>query len=153
MVLKPHIKYVVYVRVWYDTDSYAVYVTDGVETDSSPPQLSRAMKVTDLQSASGHKDIDFQTSASSVTVSWRGVFIDAQASLQRYIVSVSKSLGRRDVGEKEVTSTVTQTTLDGLSLDMNDVYYSTVVAYNQAGLFKSAYSDGFKVSMLHVLHN
>ena len=153
MVLKPHIKYVVYVRVWYDADSYAVYVTDGVETDSSPPQLSRAVKVTELQSASGHKDIDFQTSASSVTVSWRGVFIDAQASLQCYIVSVSKSLGGRDVVEKEVTSTVTQTTLNGLSLDTDDVYYSTVVAYNKASLFKSAYSDGFKVSMLHVLHN
>ena len=152
MVLKPHIKYVVYVRVWYDANSYAVYVTDGVETDSSPPQLSWALKVTELRSASGHKDIDFQTSASTVTVSWRGVFRDAQASIQRYIVSVSKSLGGRDVAEKELTSTVTQTTLDGLSLDMDDVYYSTVVAYNEAGLFKAAYSDGFKVSMLHVLH-
>ena len=151
--MKPHINYVVYVRVWYDANSYAVYVTDGVETDSSPPQLSRALKVTELQSASGHKDIDFQTSASSVTVSWRGVFRDSQVSIQRYIVSVSKSLGGRDVAEKDVTSTVTQTTLDGLSLDMDDVYYSTVVAYNKAGLFKSAYSDGFKVNMLHVLHN
>ena len=151
--MKPHIKYVVYVRVWYDADSYAIYVTDGVETDSSPPQLSQALKVTELQTASGHKDIDFQTSASSVTVSWRGVFRDSQVSIQRYVVSVSKSLGGRDIAEKEVTSTVTQMTLDGLSLDMDDVYYSTVVAYNQAGLFKSAYSDGFKVSMLHVLHN
>ena len=147
-----HLKYVVYVRAWYDANSYAVYKTDGVEMDSSPPELSRAIKVTELQSPSGNKDIDFQTSTSNVTVSWRGVFRDSQAAIQRYVASVSKNLGGRDVAEKQLTSSVTQITLDGLSLDMNDIYYSTVVAYNEAGLLKSAYSDGFKVRRILVLH-
>ena len=145
MVLVFRLKYVVYVRAWYDANSHAVFVTDGVEMDSSPPQLSRAAKVKELQSPSGNKDVDFQTSTSNVTVSWNRVFRDPQAAIQRYVASVSKTLGGRDVAEKQLTSSVTQTTLDGLSLDMNDIYYSTVVAYNEAGLFKLAYSDGFKV--------
>ena len=145
VVLVPHLQYVVYVRAWYDANTYAIYTTDGLETDSSSPELSRAAKVTELQSATAHKDVDFQTSSSSVTVSWRGVFRDSQASIQRYMVSVSKTLGGRDTAEKELTLSATLTTLGGLSLDTNDVYYSTVVAYNEAGLFRAAYSDGFKV--------
>ena len=109
-----------------------MYKTEGVEMDCSPPELSRAIKVTELQSPSGNKDVDFQTSTSNVTVSWRGVFQDSQAAIQRYVVSVSKKLGGLDVAEKQLTSSVTQITLNGPSLDMNAIYYSTVVAYNEA---------------------
>ena len=134
-----------YVRAWYDHEHYAVYETDGVVTDSSTPDLSRASKVMELWNATSHSDVDFFTSTSQLTLSWRGVFRDSQATIKHYVASVSKTLGGRDVAEKQLTSSETQTTLTGLKLDTSDVYYSTVVAHNEAGLFSSAYSDGFKV--------
>ena len=146
VTLQTHRKYLVYVRAWYDADSYAVYVTDGVKTDSTPPSLSRSYKVAELQSDTSTSDVDFRRSTSNVTVTWRNVFRDTNAAIERYAVSVSKTLGGRDVTEKQVTSSVTKTTLTGLTLETRDVYYSTVVAYNEAGLFRSAYSDGFRVS-------
>ena len=146
VTLQTHRKYLVYVRAWYDADSYAVYVTDGVKTDSTPPNLSRSYKVAELQSDASTSDVDFRTSTSNVTVTWRNVFRDTNAAIERYAVSVSKKLGGRDVTEKQVTSSVTKTTLTGLMLDTRDVYYCTVVAYNEAGLFRAAYSDGFSVS-------
>ena len=149
VVLKSHAKYVMYVRAWYDAVSYAVYVTDGAMTDSSPPELSRAAKVTEWRNATSNSDVDFITSTSNVTLSWRGVFRDSQAAIQRYAASVSKNFGGRGVAEKQLTSSVSQTTFDNLTLDANDVYYCTVVSYNEAGLFRSAYSDGFKVTKHH----
>ena len=146
MILEPRVKYVMYVRAWYDADTYAMYVTDGLETDSSPPSLSRAMRVTDLPSNTSKHDVDFVTSTSAVSVSWRDVFRDTQAAIQRYVISVSKSLGGSDMSVVQLTSAVTQTTFDGLTLDANDVYYVTVSAFNDAGLVRAAYSDGFKVS-------
>ena len=135
-----------YVRAWYDADTYAMYMTDGLETDSSPPSLSRAMRVIDLASNTSRRDVDFVTSTSAVSVSWRDVFRDTQAAIQRYVVSVSKSLGGSDMSVIQLTSAVTQTTFDRLTLDANDVYYVTVSAFNDAGLVRAAYSDGFKVS-------
>ena len=145
VILESHTNYMVYVRVWYGANSYAVYVTNGVETDSSPPELSRASKVTDLRSSTSISDVDFITSKTNVTLSWSGVFRDSNANIQRYVVSVSKHIGGRDVAEKQVAPTVTQTSLSRLNLDATNTYYGTVVAYNEAGLFRSAYSDGFKV--------
>ena len=153
MVLESHTKYVVYVRAWYDAVSYAVYVTDGVMTDSSPPELSRAAKVTELQSATSKADVDFITSTSNVTVTWTGVFRDSQVAIRRYDASISKTLGGRDVDEKQLTSSVTKMTFDMLTLDANDVYYCAVVSYNEAGLFSAAYSDGFKVTYARLLYS
>lgn len=141
-----------YVRAWYDDASYAVYATDGVKTDSLPPEVSRAAKVTELQSVTSSSDVDFLTSTSSVTISWYGVFHDSHAAIKRYVASISKNIGGRDLAEKQLAYSVTLTTFDGLSLDSNDVYYSTVVAYNEAGLSAAAYSDGFKVNK-HYINN
>jgi len=139
-----------YVRAWYDANSYAVYMTDGVQTDSSPPELSRASKVTEQRSFTSSSDVDFTTSKTNVTLSWSGVFRDSHAAIRRYVAAISRHLGGRDVAEKQLASTVTQTVLSGLTLDVSCMYYSTVVAYNDAGLFRSAYSDGFKVIMILV---
>ena len=147
-ILEPHKRYKVYVRVWYDANSYAVYTTDGVQTDKTPPELSRANKVTELRSDTTHGDVDFITSTSNVTLSWKDVFRDSHAGLARYVASVSKTLGGRDLAEDTLTSNVTQTCLRGLTMDSSDKYFSTVVAFNEAGLFKAAYSDGFKVCLL-----
>ena len=37
-------------------------------------------------------------------------------------------------------------------MDSSDKYFSTVVAFNDAGLFKAAYSDGFKVCLLNAIN-
>ena len=135
-------------RVWYDANSYAVYTTDGVQIDKTPPELSRANKVTELRSGITRGDVDFITSTSNVTLSWQGVFRDSHAGLARYVASVSKTLGGRDLAEETLTSNVTQTCLHGLMMDSSDMYFSTVVAFNEAGLFRAAYSDGSKVCFL-----
>jgi len=150
VILESHTNYMLYVRAWYDANSYAVYMTDGVQTDSSPPELSRASKVTEQRSFTSSSDVDFTTSKTNVTLSWSGVFRDSHAAIRRYVAAISRHLGGRDVAEKQLASTVTQTVLSGLTLDVSCMYYSTVVAYNDAGLFRSAYSDGFKVIMILV---
>ena len=135
-------------RVWYDANSYAVYTTDGVQTDKTPPELSRANKVTELRSSTTRGDVDFITSTSNVTLSWRDVFRDSHAGLARYVASISKTLGGRDLAEETLTSNVTEACLRGLTMDSSDMYFSTVVAFNEAGLSRAAYSDGFKVCFL-----
>ena len=77
-------------------------------------------------------------------MSWDGVFRDSQSDIIRYIAYVSKNLRFRYVAEKE--SLIVKTTLEGLTLDMDERHYSIVTAYNEAGLFRSAYSDGFAVT-------
>lgn len=149
-IIESHKRYIVYVRAWYDAKSYAVYQTDGVQTDKTPPELSRAKKVTELLSDTSRGDVDFITSTSNVTMSWQGVFRDSHAGIARYVTSISKNLGGRDIAEVQLTSSVTQTTMYGLKLDTSDIYFSTVVAVNEAGLSRSAYSDGFKVIKAHV---
>ena len=139
-------------RVWYDAISYAVYTTDGVQTDKTPPELSRAKKVTELRNGTTRGDVDFITSTSNVTLSWQGVFRDSHAGLSHYVVSVSKTLGGRDLAEETLMSNVTQTCLRGLTMDSSDMYFSTVIAFNEAGLFRAAYSDGFKVCFLDAIN-
>ena len=143
VILAPHTTYVWYLRVWYDFVSYAEYVTDGTKSDSTPPELSSTVRVTDLQSALSTSDTDFIPSTTRVTLAWDGVFRDSQSDVIRYVAYVSKNLRIRYVAEKE--SLIAKTTLEGLTLDNTDRHYSIVVAYNEAGLFRSAYSDGFTV--------
>ena len=144
--LESHVKYIVYVRAWYDADSYAMFASNGLNTDPSPPELSRATKVLDLGSAASTVDADFLTTTSNVTFSWKGVFRDAQSAIKRYVVSISKTPGGLGVAKKHVTSVATQTTIGGLDMSPDDVYYGTVDAYNMANMLRTAYTDGFKVS-------
>ena len=152
-ILESHKRYNVYVRARYDAKSYAVFQTDVVQTDKTPPDLSRASKVTELLSGTSHGDVDFITSTSNVTMSWQGVFRDSHAGIARYVAPISKNLGGRDIAEVQLTSSVTQTKMYGLKLDTSDMYFSTVVAVNEAGLSRSAYSDGFKVMKAHVFRD
>ena len=145
LVLESHVEYVVYVRAWYDADSYAIFASTGLDTDPSPPELSRATKVLDLRSAASTVDTDFLTTTSNVTFSWKGVFRDGQSAIKRYVVSISKTPGGLDVAKKHVTSVATQTTIGGLDMSPNDMYYGIVNAYNMANLLRTAYTDGFKV--------
>ena len=103
-----------YVRVWYDANSYAVYTTDGVQTDKTPPELSRANKVTELRSGTTRGDVDFIMSTSNVTLSWQGVFRDSHAGLARYVASVSKTLGGRGNVDVERHTDLFTWTYDGL---------------------------------------
>ena len=119
-------------------------------TDKTPHELPRANKMTELLSGSSRGDVDFITSTSNVTMSWQGVFRDFHAGIARYVASISKNLGGRYIAEVQLTSSVTQTSVYGLKLDTSDMYFSTVVAVNETGLSRSAYSDGFKVIKVHV---
>ena len=146
LVLESHVEYIVYVRAWYDDDSYAIFASNGINTDSSPPELSRATKVLDIRSATSTVDTDFLTSTSNVTFSWKGVFRDAQSAIKRYVVSISKTFGGHNMVEKRVTSSETQTTIAGLDMSTDNIYYGTVDAYNEVNLIRTAYTDGFRVS-------
>ena len=40
LTLKPHVTYNFHVKVWYDDTNFAIYISDGVQTDATAPELS-----------------------------------------------------------------------------------------------------------------
>ncbi|XP_002736788.1 uncharacterized protein LOC100378079, partial [Saccoglossus kowalevskii] len=145
--LEPNVIYVFYVKAWYNSDTYAIFQSDGMESDSTPPAVSTSRKVKDVVDLNNILDIDFTTSTNSVGVSWRNVFIDV-GGIAHFSVSLSTYIGGEDVSSfnsNTVTNSVFEVQLTSLSLLEGVKYYSNVRAINNAGLYITASSDGFIV--------
>ncbi|KAI0220739.1 hypothetical protein LSAT2_027792 [Lamellibrachia satsuma] len=136
--------YVFYVRAWYNNATYAIYRSDGVRVDATPPEVSRSVRVKEV--TGGNSDVDFIESGSSLTVSWEGVFNDVQsAGTLEYVVRLGTTSGSGDVATEKVDGSLTQHTFSGLILREGETFFSSVTAVNGAGLVAAAYSDGVKV--------
>ena len=93
-----------------------------------------------------NKDIDFTTETSYLIATWNGVFRDAQTGIDRFIVKLGSRWGSSDIVMKEFSGETDKVNITNLSLEAGKQYYTTVEAFNQAGLHSVAHSNGFMVS-------
>ena len=76
-------------RAWYDDTRYAVFTSDGVQTDAVAPEASSSRKVQE-SSAAGSVDVDYLDVDDDLVVSWTNVFRDAQADIKLYHVFLGR---------------------------------------------------------------
>ena len=90
LTLQPNINYVFHIRAWYDDERFAIFTSDGIKTDSLPPELSSSRKVKEMSSVSAPADTDFLSSTDDLTLSWLHVFRDAHADIKEFHISIGR---------------------------------------------------------------
>ncbi|XP_022088109.1 uncharacterized protein LOC110977889 isoform X2 [Acanthaster planci] len=141
-------RYYFFVRAWYDADTFAVFRSDGITPDVTPPKVSMTsrFKVKDLTRPDSSRDADYLTNPSIVYIAWEGAFLDD--AMSHYEVSLSTYPGGGDVcyfSNHSVPASEFTTSLANLNLHSGLRYYANVRAFNKAGLHTLRSSDGFVV--------
>ncbi|XP_046345841.2 uncharacterized protein LOC124126446 [Haliotis rufescens] len=142
-VLTSGLSYSVFVRAWYDDNTYSIFKSDGVLVDNNGPtttdKIGNAVK--EHREIKDSKDIDYQSSNTSICISWANKFLQGQSGHLKYRLFISTSPGGHSIhGSTDVTET--RYTAAELILEPNTVYFSNVMVYNKAGLVSWSHSDG-----------
>lgn len=97
------VSYVFYVRVWYASDTYSVFQSDGITVDSRPPSIKSGWRVKEVMSTKGpFYDIDYTQSTSQILLHWDGVFTTGMHStIDKWRLCIGSTVG----GEPKVYST------------------------------------------------
>ncbi|XP_070573776.1 uncharacterized protein [Ptychodera flava] len=93
--LNSNLEYVFYVKAWYDDMRYAIFTSDGIKPDNTPPAISTSRKVKDVLDLEKLVDIDFSTSQTYIGISWRNVFSDRDSDIREFSVSIGTHVGGR----------------------------------------------------------
>ncbi|KAI8477563.1 hypothetical protein Bbelb_447040, partial [Branchiostoma belcheri] len=116
-LLQPEIKYMFHVRAWYASHEYLDFHSNGIQTDCTPPAVSKSKK--------------------EVGVAYFLVSLSTFPGGEEDIVPFSLF---------NLSSTTGEILLQGLTLEPNVKYYSNVRAFNHAGMHTTVSSDGVLVS-------
>ncbi|CAH1250571.1 Hypp8876 [Branchiostoma lanceolatum] len=151
--LEPGVTYVFYVRAWYTDSIYRDFQTNGVRADQTPPKRSSSRKIKDLTSTNKEHDVEYMAQTDSLGASWEYVFLDGinggnDYHLERFELALGTYPGGEDVkrfADNVVAGTATSHTFTGLSLQSGKTYYTSVRAFNYAGLHSTFHSDGVMV--------
>eukprot|EP00058_Branchiostoma_floridae_P022359 XP_002607849.1 hypothetical protein BRAFLDRAFT_117284 [Branchiostoma floridae] len=151
--LEPGVTYVFYVRAWYTDNIYREFQSNGVRADQTPPKRSGSRKIKDLTSTSEQHDVEYMAQTDSLSAGWEYVFLDAINSgndyhLEHFELALGTYPGGEDVkrfADNVVSGTATSHTFTGLSLQSGKTYYTSVRAYNHAGLHSTFHTDGVMV--------
>ncbi|XP_019617771.1 PREDICTED: uncharacterized protein LOC109465072 [Branchiostoma belcheri] len=149
-LLQPEIKYMFHVRAWYASHEYLDFHSNGIQTDCTPPAVSKSKKVNDLSDVGQVVDVDFINNTSHLGVGWRNVFMDQEVGVAYFLVSLSTFPGGEDIvpfSLFNLSSTTGEILLQGLTLEPNVKYYSNVRAFNHAGMHTTVSSDGVLVDI------
>lgn len=112
--------------------------SDGVMVGGAP-------LITGAPSDGGGADIAFQSSTTSLSANWAGVFSDAQSGISGYEWSIGTSAGAVNVQNFTSIGLATSATRTGLSLTSGLTYFVTVRATNGVGLITTASTNGVTV--------
>ncbi|XP_053400999.1 uncharacterized protein LOC128557566 [Mercenaria mercenaria] len=146
-VLEEHKNYSVFVRVWYNSYTYAIFKSAGVTIFHTPP-VSIVIKGKSVKEAikGNTRDIDFITRNTQVEADWSGKF---GGEISRYHLYISTHPGGHDLHtmSKDLLPIVTNFSITGLQYEENTKYYTVVQAFNLAGLHTTEVSDGFMLDL------
>ncbi|XP_053398434.1 uncharacterized protein LOC128556766 [Mercenaria mercenaria] len=147
MVLEEHKTYSVFVRAWYNSDTFAIFKSVGVTIFHTPP-LSIVIKGKTVKEVikGSTKDVDFITRNMQVGADWSGKF---GGEISRYHLYISTHPGGHDLHtvSKNLHPPVTSFNITGLKYEENTKYYTVVQAFNLAGLHTTEVSDGFMLDL------
>ncbi|OWF42246.1 Hemicentin-1 [Mizuhopecten yessoensis] len=136
--------YIIYVRAWYDTNTYRIVSSQSLLIDRTPPKISRGFHIKD-STDDCLTDSEFITEIRAVTGCWRNGFSDSQIGILHYLTSLGTSPGASDTSPVLNVEKVTNFTWTGLELHPGSRYYITVTAVNTQNLSSTYSSDGFVV--------
>ncbi|XP_067670383.1 uncharacterized protein [Haliotis asinina] len=136
-------EYIIYVKAWYDFSKFAVFQSDSILVDHTPPTVQRAKSPLDSD-ASCKMDMDFFDSSQTIVACWEGVFNDAQTSLKGFEMWLGTSPEGDDIIKPKSMGKNTSYTISSL-LESGTKYFVSIRATNLAGLQTTAVSDGFVV--------
>ncbi|XP_076085327.1 uncharacterized protein LOC143056126 [Mytilus galloprovincialis] len=152
-VLENAMLYSVFVKVWYSTNVYAVFKTNGIYVMTKAPVLAtvRGTMVTEKVQGTKVKDDDYIRIGRPITFSWKEKFMNAEATIENYRLYLSSFPGGYDIRtiHKNLPGTATGYNMSRITLVPGIKYYSNVIAYNYAGAHTTSTSDGFIVD--HVI--
>ncbi|XP_067680773.1 uncharacterized protein [Haliotis asinina] len=146
--LTPGLTYSVFVRAWYDQNTYSIYKSDGILIDITAPRITSVQGVAlkEHMEPGDRKDIDYQRHVDRIYLSWKNVLMDSQTGLLKYRAYTSTSPGGYSIHSSS-DMTATNCTVSGLSLESGTTYYSNILAYNKAGLVAWVFSDGVQIDV------
>ncbi|XP_052082402.1 uncharacterized protein LOC127720030 [Mytilus californianus] len=136
-------------KIYYTTvtacntaDLCSSVTSDGFIIDNSPPNIGK------VKDGADYIDINYQSLRSYVAATWRG-FNDPQSGLNKYSIRVGSLMGGDDIISKSELPLTDIAVFSNTSITdeipTNIRIYITVRAYNKAGLYSEATSNGFLV--------
>ncbi|MEI8374410.1 MAG: hypothetical protein WCJ35_16420 [Planctomycetota bacterium] len=108
-------------------------------TDTTAPA------VTGLPNDGTGADITYQTSTTTISANWAGVFADPESGISRYDWAIGTTSGGTDAQGYTSVGTATSATNNGVFLTLGTKYYVSVRSTNGAGLQSTATSNGVTV--------
>ena len=120
-------------RVGYVSD---VVSSDGFQMDFTNP-------------TAGNVAIDnpFQSNINALSFSWDG-FKDGQSGMDRYDIMIGTEAGKNDISPRVSTNSLTNVTIDGLSLENNGKYYGTIFGIDSVGNESSSSSESITIDLI-----
>ncbi|XP_052082956.1 uncharacterized protein LOC127720416 [Mytilus californianus] len=134
------IRYFTTVTACNTADLCTSSTSDGVVIDNSPPNSGK------VKDGADYKDINYQSLKYYVAATWQG-FNDPQSGLDKYSVRIGTNAGGNDiVSDRDVPLTdIIVFPNTSTEIPTETRIYITVRAYNKAGLYSEATSNGFLV--------
>jgi hypothetical protein len=112
--------------------------------DTTPPTI------TGVPNDGVAADIAFQTSTTTLSANWAGVFADKESTVTNYEWKVGTTPGGSELFDFTPTGLMTNATASSLTLTAGQVYYVTVRATNGVGQEVTATSNGVIVYPLSI---
>ncbi|XP_052095905.1 uncharacterized protein LOC127731087 [Mytilus californianus] len=149
--LKETVAYSVFVRVWYDKYTFAIFKSQGITV------LSKQVPVNDLQGAAvvekvpgfWKNDVDFIKAGTLFMVSWENVFLSIPNSVEQFNLYLSSFSGGSDLHTVDVNipSSAFAFNISRLMMKPGVRYYNNIVVSTLSGLKTTVSSDGITVDM------
>ncbi|CAC5386461.1 unnamed protein product [Mytilus coruscus] len=148
-LLRNTLVYSVFIKVWYSSNIYAVFKTNGIYVMTQAPVLAtvRGTAVTEKVQGTTAKDDDYMRIGRPITYTWKNKFLDAEATIEKYRLYLSSFPGGYDILTipEVIAGSATGYNMSRINLIPGVRYYSNVIAYNYAGVHTTSTSDGFIV--------
>ncbi|VDI63397.1 Hypothetical predicted protein, partial [Mytilus galloprovincialis] len=143
------VSYSMFVRVWYDENTFADFKTDGILAMSTPLPRRKIKGSAVVEQIPGHwkKDIDYIKPGAPFTIRWTNVFKDDSKIIDKFKVYLSTYPGGHDIHEVELDlpGSITSHNISRVPLSPGKVFYSNVVGYSYSGIHATETSDGIMV--------
>ncbi|CAC5407073.1 unnamed protein product [Mytilus coruscus] len=144
------VSYSMFVRVWYNDDTFADFKTDGILAMSTPlPRRKKKEQRFIVEQLPGHwkKDIDYIKPGAPFTIRWTNVFKDDANIIDKFKLYLSTYPGGHDIHEVELDlpGSTTSHNISRVPLSPGKVFYSNAVGYSYSGIHAAETSDGIMV--------
>nr|XP_034301655.1 uncharacterized protein LOC105322112 [Crassostrea gigas] len=147
--LQNDVEYAIFIRVWYDENTHAIFKSDGVRINTMKPATTkiRGSAVRERMMGSWIKDQDYLKRGFPFTVEWTNKYLEAEKFIKSFHVYLSTAPGGHDVWDSTLDQPGSATSFDitRATLVEGVTFYSNIVAYGYSGLHHTETSDGFKM--------